>query len=107
MYTHPTPIKYKQWECKLHISHFTSDPHIPALFLNDFNTGEPIVRGSTNITGGYLEPGHTVLNAHDETADLLPTLIEAGIVSEPVDWVLSGYVKFPVCKLLVGDPADF
>lgn len=90
----------------LGISHFTESPHVPALFLNDFETGEPVIRCSTNVTDVYLEPGHTVLNSHDETADLLPALVEAGIVSEPIDWVLTGYVRLPVCRILVGPQAD-
>lgn len=84
-----------------------SDPHVPALFLNDFETGEPVIRGSVNLVGRPLPSGYTFVNAHDETSDLLPALVEAGIVSEPEHYVEAGYVQYPMCKILVGNPADF
>ena len=44
-------------------------------------------------------PINTIL-ANSENEGVLDALVEAGYVSKPIDWVRTGFVTCPICKLL-------
>jgi hypothetical protein len=48
-----------------------------------------------------MHPCEMAIKDYSENAGLLQVLIDAGVVSEPVGYVRSGFVEIPVCDLLM------
>ena len=51
-------------------------------------------------TGDVVPATHVVIKDYSENDGALKSLVEAGVVSEPVYYIESGWVTCPVCKIL-------
>ena len=51
-------------------------------------------------TGDAVPATHVVIKDYSENDGALKSLVEAGVVSEPVYYIASGWVTCPVCKIL-------
>jgi hypothetical protein len=72
----------------------------PALQLVD-SDGMPYCTASVNLPNAVMHPCEMAIKDYSENAGLLQVLIDAGVVSEPVGYVRSGFVEIPVCDLLM------
>lgn len=98
----PNPVKYKDYTCKIGISHYDSNPNRPAIVANDFNTGEPICAFTKNFDDlDYYLPDQVAIDVNNCGMEAITALTEAGIIGEKVDEIRSGYCSYPVHKLLV------
>jgi hypothetical protein len=61
---------------------------------------EDYMVATVNLPDVELKEGEVVVKDYSENEGIFSALKEAGIVSEPVRWVHTGFVKCPVCKLL-------
>ena len=89
-------IKFMQWNCNVVLNKYHADS--PAIQLTEVGTNEDIATASVWISG--LEKGEIAIKDYSENEGMMDALIEAGIVTEPVMFIDSGWVKIPVCRLL-------
>lgn len=61
--------------------------------------GEGYAVASLNVDE-HLDAGEVAIKDYSENEGMLNTLVSAGIVSEPVRWLLCGHVLVPICRLL-------
>lgn len=96
------PVKYKQWTCRIGISHYDSNPNRPAIVAKDFDTGEPIASFTKNLDDlDYYLPNQVAIDVNNCGMEAVHVLIETGIIGEKVDEIRGGYCTYPVYKLLV------
>lgn len=58
---------------------------------------------STNLDAN-LPKNMVAIKDYSENEGMLSALTEAGIVSEPVGYIASGFVEFPVCVIIADLP---
>ncbi len=73
----------------------------PALTLVDPTTGEAEATCTVNIPELELAPDEILVKDYNENSGMLKSLELAGVVKSTGKCVQSGYVRIPVCKLLV------
>jgi len=56
---------------------------------------------TVNIPDFPLKPSEVFIKNYSENEGILEALIEAGIVSHPIDYVQSNYVIIPYCQLMI------
>jgi hypothetical protein len=59
-----------------------------------------IAKLSVNIAYYPLAEDEIAIKDYSENEGVLEDLIEMGVVSEPLRYVLQGFVHIPICKLL-------
>lgn len=91
-------IQFKEYSCTLTSGRY-SNGRI-ALKLIDANDGLPVATATVNIIEAPLNPGEIIIKDYSENDGMWLTLFKAGIVSEPLRYVNSGWVRCPVCMLL-------
>jgi hypothetical protein len=74
------------------------DGNIALRILSD--DGELVATASVN-TDEILPSGYIAIKDYSENEGILDALLDEGIISHPIRWIASGYVKIPVCKILV------
>ena len=62
-------------------------------------TGEPFMTASVNID--EVGPGQVAIKNYSENEGVMDALIEAGVISQPLFWEQSGFVRIPVCALKI------
>jgi len=62
--------------------------------------GSSMARATVNLPEVPLAEDEVAVKDYSENAGMLSALMSAGIVSAPVRWVESGWVKVPVCRVL-------
>jgi hypothetical protein len=72
-----------------------------ALIAVNITTGEELCTCSVNIPEYPLDEEDIIIKDYSENEGVLDDLITKGIVSEPIDWITSGHVLVPICKLLI------
>ena len=63
------------------------------------NALTPYMTASVNV--GHADPDEVAIKDYSENEGILKAMVEAGIVSEPVRTVQSGFVEIPICKVLI------
>lgn len=71
-----------------------------AIQLNEATTGEPWLTASVNVDAELAED-EVAIKDYSENEGVLAALVEAGIVSQPIKIISSGFVNIPICKLLI------
>lgn len=94
-------IKFKEWDCVLQFHKYNNDR--TALMLVDEYDGSPVAVATINIPNEDLGKDEVVIKDYTENEGMLDTLIDAGIISNPVAYIKTGYVNSPICKLLVNE----
>lgn len=94
-------IIFKGIKCYVLLDRYIVDSS-PALVLVDTTTNEQLTRITANLSDTAVIPHtHVAVKNYNENEGILDVLIEAGIISKPVEWVQSGFVLFPICKLYI------
>jgi|APSaa5957512576_1039674.scaffolds.fasta_scaffold12820_6 hypothetical protein len=91
-------VKFKQWNCEVEFGEY-SNGRI-AIELVD---PEPIAVATVNLPDVVLKDDEVIIKDYSENEGVLDALVEAGYVSKPIDWVRTGFVTCPICKLLKKD----
>ena len=92
-------VKFKEYDCNLV---FTTYNHLgnTAIMLVDSKSGEPVATATLNPEM-VLPKNQVVIKDYSENYGMFQTLFEHGIISGPYHWYESGFIKAPVCELLV------
>lgn len=87
-----------EYDCRLEWLNYTSNGNV-ALVARDAVDGSPIGTLSIN-TYEELPPDVVAINDYSENEGVLKSLMDNNVVGEPEDWIRSGFVKIPVCRIL-------
>lgn len=87
-----------EWPAVLHVQRYSNNRI--AIECLDPNDGEPIAVATVNLPDEHLGENEVFIKDYSENEGMLNSLMEAGIVSAPIDMVQSGFVQIPKCKLL-------
>lgn len=60
-----------------------------------------IASATINMPDVELKDDEVIIKDYAENEGMLDALVEAGIVEKHHDWVNSGFISAPVCKLLI------
>lgn len=93
-------LRFREWDCYLKFNTYIHDSSTHMMLL-DKHTNYPIATVTVCIDGSDLLEDEVAIKDYSENEGMLNCLIKNNVVSEPVRHVDSGYVKIPVCKLLV------
>lgn len=89
-------IKFNHWTCDLVVKQYCNGG-ISLILMN--------AEGIVCIASVYicpLDPGLVAIKDYGENAGILDCFIKHKIVSKPIIYKISGYVRVPICRLLVG-----
>lgn len=95
-------IKFKQWDCILEFLKYSNGR--TALQLTDKHTGEPVAVCTSNLPNENLKTDQVVIKDYSENSGMLETLFAAGVVGPALRYTQSGFVRMPICKLLIKPP---
>ena len=93
-------VHFNGFKCVAKISRYLI-PNIPAIILYDIEDGQEVLRPTTNLLDVKLKYKEVFIKNYSENEGVLQALIDAGIISEPVYKMDSGFVELYICKLLV------
>jgi hypothetical protein len=68
--------------------------------LNDAETGAPITTATVNLPEFPLEEGEVAIKDYSENEGILDALTDAGVVSDPKKYAITGFALVPICNLL-------
>lgn len=94
-----TLVTFKEWTGRL-VKHTYLNRRL-ALELIDVEEGDSIAMCTVNVPEYDLPDGYVIIKDYAENDGMLEALITANVVEHPVAFVLTGFVKVPVCKLLI------
>ena len=99
--TLPMPqVRFMHWTCDVMIEKYRAGGTALQLVNADKESHDhDIATASVWIPG--LKTGSIAIKDYSENEGMLDILIKAGIVAKPHAWTQSGFVKIPVCKLLI------
>lgn len=92
-------IKFKQWDCTLKIARYENDRI--ALILNGIFDGSRIAVATVNMPDVSALEDEIFIKDYSENEGMLKALMDAGVVSNPIDYISSGFVQIPRVKLLI------
>lgn len=90
-------VHFYNWDCNVKIESYAKGGM--AILLEDIRDGSPVATATLNIKG--LKDNEVAIKNYSENEGILEVLVDAGIVSAPIRYENSGYVKIPVCILLI------
>jgi len=93
-------IKFKNWNCYIDFNKYASNGN-NAIVLTDIVTHELITVATINLPGIRLKDDEVIIKNYSENEGILKTLVDAKIISEPINMVQHGFVTSPICKLLI------
>jgi len=93
-------VKFKNWNCILDFGNYRVNDRT-AIELVDKVTHEPVATATVNIPEEDIEDDEVIIKDYSENEGMLDALMQAGVVSEPLRMVETGFVEVPVCKLLI------
>ena len=89
-------MKYKNYNVVIKKEKYSNNDNV-ALIMEDTQDGEIITVCSVNID--KLPSNMVAIKDYGENVGILEWLIANGVVEAPHDYVSSGYVTCPICKL--------
>jgi len=92
-------VKFMGIECVVNVAHFGNKR--PALVLIDAKDYSPVARVSTNLPEVEIGENETAIKDWSENEGILDILVDAGVISEPIYYIESGFVQVPVCNILI------
>ena len=90
-------VKFREWKCEVWLEDYARGGK--CVQGEDALGGGPVATGA--VGGAGLEKGEVAIKDYSENEGMLKVMMDAGIVSAPVRYVESGFVRIPVCKLLI------
>jgi len=91
--------RFKIWTCTVDLGRYTSNDRV-SITLRDIRDNAVVAVASLNIPDIELGKDLVVIKNYSENEGVLNALIEAGVVSQPIAYIQTGYVSAPICKLL-------
>lgn len=89
--------RYGRWDVNLRFQEYSQGGTCIRLVTT---TGSPVATATVHLPTIDLAKDEVAIKDYSENEGVLDFLVENGIVSSPVRWVQSGYVKIHICKLL-------
>lgn len=96
--TKPLEVKFKRWNCVLEFGQYNNDR--TAIELVDKKNGEPVLVATVNIPSEKLADDEIIIKNWSENEGILDVLKNAGIISDTIRKVPTGFVEADVVKLL-------
>jgi hypothetical protein len=96
-------VEFNSTKCNVSIKQITK--RNTEIQLYNELTGEPVATATAGMKD-VLPSEFVYIKDYSENTGILETLVTAGIVSQPLNYVNSGYVSIAVCKLLVETEKD-
>lgn len=93
-------IKFKHWNCNIVFREYKNG-RLSMQLLEDKVPCSPVATASVNIPNEPLEKDEIAIKDYSENEGILDCLVQNKVVSAPVRYVNSGFVKIPICKLLI------
>jgi hypothetical protein len=59
------------------------------------------VKASVNLPEAQCPDGFVYIKDVDENEGMLDALVEAGVVESPLTYARSGFVHFPLCRIMI------
>ena len=87
-----------EWDCRLAWLTYQNNGNV-AIVANDMEDGSPVGVLTVN-TYEDLPNDVVAIKDYSENEGVLQSLIDNGVVDEPEDWIQTGFVKVPVCRIL-------
>lgn len=93
-------VKFREWNCRISFDRYLNNRI--AIQLYDLEDGSPVATATVNIPDlDFLNKDEVIIKDYSENEGMLEALINADIISKPLYYVLTSFVKCPVCKLLI------
>lgn len=73
----------------------------PVIEFYETETGEPYLTATTNISDAILPPDVILIKDYSENEGVLEFLEKNNIVEFTGDYIHTGWVGIPICKLLI------
>jgi hypothetical protein len=89
-------VKFLGEECSIEVAKYGNGR--TAILLQCQN-GEPMATATINLPDESLKKGEAFIKDYSENEGMLEALREAGIVTEVLGYVSSGFVRIPKCKI--------
>lgn len=94
-------VKFENWDCIIKFPKYRNDRTAIELVNDVPPYFETVLIASVNLPDEEIGEDEICIKNHSENEGVLDCLVKAGIVSEPIRYVDSGFVQIPICKLLV------
>ena len=91
-------VQFQSWHC--HVTYAEYGNGRLAIVLTDSTTHQPIAKASINVPDEVLASDEVAIKDFAENRGMLSVLVAAGVVSQPLRFVDSGYVSVPICKYI-------
>ena len=93
-------VKFMEWNCIVNFKSYSNGRTAIQLLSNNEDQ-DLIAVASVNLADVSMEKDEIAIKDYSENEGMLHCLVKAGIVSQPIRYRQSGFVKIPICKLLV------
>lgn len=90
-------IKFKHYNCDMSFGRYSNGRIAIELVEN----GEPVAVATVNLPNENLEADEIAIKDYSENEGMLRALLYGGVVTTPIRFVNIGFVKIPICKLLI------
>lgn len=91
-------VQFRNWRCRVEEGRYANGRI--ALQLRDAEDGSSIATASVNLPDEPLGDGEVFVKSYSENEGMLQALESAGIVQRTGEWVTSGHVQVPKCRLV-------
>ncbi len=92
-------VQFRQWNCTVQYETYRQGGRIAICLLDDQDS-TPVATATRNVPEYPLPEGHVLIKDNDENEGMVQALAQAGIISEPLNWVPCGFYRLAECKLL-------
>lgn len=72
-----------------------------AIQFLDAEDGCPIVMATVNLPDADIAEDEVAIKDYSENEGILQELMDQGVVSAPLRYKASGFVRVPICKILI------
>ena len=95
-------VKFNKWDCKVVFTTYKNNSRTAIELVEDTPPYfESVAIASLNLPNENISRDEIAIKDYSENEGMLRCLVKAGIVSEPIRIVQSGFVNVPICKLLI------
>jgi len=94
-------VKFERWDCVLKFPKYRNGRTAIELVNDVAPYLETILIASVNLPDEEIGKDEICIKNHSENEWILDILVKAKVVSEPIRYADSGFVRIPICKLLI------
>jgi len=92
-------VDFAGFKCYVEFWQYENGRH--AIDLMEVGTGEPVATATTNLPHWELEKDEMFIKNYSENAGILDALASIGVISQPIAFITTPYVKIPKVKFLL------